>query len=74
MSNEKQQSTERTWLFRFYRYVSQGGDTALQENEARLKELTGRAEKLKREKEAVSNEIDKLKEDIAKQQVRLCAR
>ena len=53
--------------------MSQGGDTALQQNEARLKELTGRAEKLKREKEAVSNEIDKLKEDIAKQQVRLCA-
>ena len=56
-------------MFHLCRYVNQGGDTALQENEARLKELAGRADKLKREKEAVSSEIDKLKDDIAKQQV-----
>lgn len=49
--------------------MNQGGNTALQENEARLKELEGRTEKLKKEKEAVSNEIDKLKNDISKQQV-----
>ena len=51
------------------RYVSQGGDSALQENASRLKELEGRAQKTEEEKEAVSSEIDKLKEDIAKQQV-----
>ena len=51
------------------RYVSQGGDSALQENASRLKELEGRAQKTEEEKETVSSEIDKLKEDIAKQQV-----
>ena len=50
--------------------MSQGGDAALEENEARLREKAERAENLKREKDVVSNEIDKLKEDIAKQQVR----
>ena len=50
--------------------MTQGGDAALEENEARLRELVDRAEKLKREKNVISNEIDKLKEDIAKQQVR----
>lgn len=55
----------------FLRYVNQGGNTALQDNEARLKELKERAEKLKKDKEAVSNEIDKLKNDISKQQVSL---
>ena len=50
--------------------MSQGGDSALQENASRLKELEGRAQKAEKEKEAVSCEIDKLKEDIAKQQVR----
>ena len=57
--------------FLFLRYVNQGGSTALQENEGRLKELEERAEKLKKGKEAVSNEIDKLKNDISKQQVSL---
>lgn len=57
-------------FFLFLRYVSQGGDAALEENEARLREVAERAENLKREKDVVSNEIDKLKEDIAKQQVR----
>lgn len=52
------------------RYVSQGGDASLEENEARLREVAERAENLKREKDVVSNEIDKLKEDIAKQQIR----
>ncbi|XP_068694797.1 DNA repair protein RAD50-like isoform X2 [Montipora foliosa] len=52
------------------RYMNQGCDTALKENEARLRELAGRTEKLRSEKEAVSTEIDKLKEDIAKQQIR----
>ena len=57
----------------FLRYVSDGdgGTTALQENEARLREVEGRADKLKSEKEAVSSEIDKLKNDISKQQVSL---
>ena len=49
--------------------MNEGGSTALQDNEARLRELEGRADKLKWEKEAVSNEIDKLKNDISKQQV-----
>lgn len=57
--------------FFFLRYVSDGGTTALQENEARLREVEGRADKLKSEKEAVSSEIDKLKNDISKQQVSL---
>ena len=57
-------------FFLFLRYVSQGGDASLEENEARLREVAERAENLKREKDVVSNEIDKLKEDIAKQQVR----
>ncbi|CAH3151310.1 unnamed protein product [Porites evermanni] len=52
------------------RYVSLGGDSALHENASRLKELEGRAQKAGEEKEAVSSEIDKLKEDIAKQQIR----
>ncbi|XP_068694801.1 DNA repair protein RAD50.L-like isoform X2 [Montipora foliosa] len=52
------------------RYMNQGCDTALKENEARLRELASRTEKLRSEKEAVSTEIDKLKEDIAKQQIR----
>ena len=51
--------------------MSDGGTTALQENEARLREVEGRADKLKSEKEAVSSEIDKLKNDISKQQVSL---
>lgn len=51
--------------------MSDGGTTALQENEARLREVEGRADKLKLEKEAVSSEIDKLKNDISKQQVSL---
>ena len=50
--------------------MTQGGDAALEENEARLRELADQAEKLKREKDVISNEIDKLKDDIAKQQVR----
>ena len=50
--------------------MTQGGDAALEENEARLRELADRAERLKREKDVISNEIDKLKDDIAKQQVR----
>lgn len=50
--------------------MSQGGDASLEDNEARLREVAERAENLKREKDVVSNEIDKLKEDIAKQQVR----
>ena len=54
--------------------MNQGFDTALKENEARLRELAGRTEKLRSEKEAVSTEIDKLKEDIAKQQVRIFSR
>ena len=58
-------------FFFFKRYVSDGGTTALQENEARLREVEGRADKLKSEKEAVSSEIDKLKNDISKQQVSL---
>ena len=49
--------------------MNQGGNTALQDNEARLKELQERAEKLKVDKEVISNEIDKLKNDISKQQV-----
>ena len=49
--------------------MSLGGDSALHENASRLKELEGRAQKTEEEKEAVSSEIDKLKEDIAKQQV-----
>lgn len=63
-------SVQWVQMFHLCRYVSQGGDTALQENEARLKELEGRAEKLRREKETISNEIDKLKDDIAKHQIR----
>ena len=55
--------------FLFLRYVNQGGNTALQDNESRLNELKERAEKLKMNKEAVSNEIDKMKNDISKQQV-----
>jgi len=51
--------------------VNQGGNTALQDNESRLKELKERAEKLKMDKEAVSSKIDKLKNDISKQQVSL---
>jgi len=51
--------------------VNQGGNTALQDNESRLKELKERAEKLNMNKEAVSSEIDKLKNDISKQQVSL---
>lgn len=43
---------------------------ALQESEARLQEVEGIAEKLKSEKDAVSGEIDKLKNDISKQQIR----
>jgi len=58
-------------FFLFLRYVDQGGNTALQDNEDRITELKGRAEKLKMDKEAVSNEIDKLKNDISKQQVSL---
>ena len=50
--------------------MTQGGDAALEENEARLRQLADRAEKLKREKDVVSNKIDKLKEHIAEQQVR----
>lgn len=58
--------------FRFFlRYVDQGGNTALQDNEDRITELKERTEKLKLDKEAVSNEIDKLKNDISKQQVSL---
>ena len=49
--------------------MSLGGDSALHENASRLKELEGRAQKTEEEKEAVSSEIDKLKDDIAKQQV-----
>ena len=56
-------------IFLCSRYVSQGGDSALHKNASRLKELEGRAQKTEEEKEAVSSEIDKLKEDIAKQQV-----
>ena len=51
--------------------MNQGGNTALQDNESRLKELKERTEKLKMDKEAVSSEIDKLKNDISKQQVSL---
>ena len=51
--------------------MNQGGNTALQDNESRLKELKERAEKLKMDKEAVSSKIDKLKNDISKQQVSL---
>ena len=51
--------------------MNEGGNTALQDNEDRLKELKERAEKLKMDEEAVSNEIDKLKNDISKQQVSL---
>lgn len=58
-------------FFLFLRYVDQGGNTALQDNEDRITELKGRAQKLKMDKEAVSNEIDKLKNDISKQQVSL---
>ena len=47
-----------------------GGDAALEDNTARLRELTDRADQLKREKDVISNKIDKLKEDIANQQVR----
>ena len=57
------------FFFLCSRYVSLGGDSALHENASRLKELEGRAQKTEEEKEAVSSEIDKLKEDIAKQQV-----
>ena len=51
--------------------MNEGGNTALQDNEDRLKELKERAEKLKMDEEAISNEIDKLKNDISKQQVSL---
>ena len=47
-----------------------GGDAALEDNKARLRELADRTDKLKREKDVISNKIDKLKEDIANQQVR----
>ena len=46
-----------------------GGDAALEDNKARLRELADRTDKLKREKDVISNKIDKLKEDIANQQV-----
>jgi len=52
------------------RYVTLGGDAALEDNKARLRELADRTDKLKREKDVISNKIDKLKEDIANQQVR----
>ena len=47
-----------------------GGDATLDDNNARLRELADRADQLKREKDVISNKIDKLKEDIANQQVR----
>lgn len=46
-----------------------GGDAALEDNKAGLRELADRTDKLKREKDVISNKIDKLKEDIANQQV-----
>ena len=46
-----------------------GGDAALEDNKAGLRDLADRTDKLKREKDVISNKIDKLKEDIANQQV-----
>ena len=46
-----------------------GGDAALEDNKAGLRELADRTDKLKREKDVISYKIDKLKEDIANQQV-----
>ncbi|XP_015757884.1 PREDICTED: DNA repair protein RAD50-like isoform X2 [Acropora digitifera] len=51
------------------RYVTLGGDAALEDNKARLRELADRTDKLKREKDVISNKIDKLKKDIANQQI-----
>ena len=49
--------------------MNQRGNTALQNIESHLNELKEQVEKLKMHQDAISSEIDKMKNDISKQQV-----
>ena len=51
--------------------MNQRGNTALQNIESHLNELKEQVEKLKMHQDAISSEIDKMKNDISKQQVSL---
>ena len=51
--------------------MNQRGNTALQNIESHLKELKEQVGKLKMHQDTISSEIDKMKNDISKQQVSL---
>ncbi|XP_048587511.1 DNA repair protein RAD50 isoform X2 [Nematostella vectensis] len=52
------------------RYISQGGNEALRDNERKIQELEAKAESVNSDRETLSSRIDKLKNDISKQEVR----
>jgi hypothetical protein len=54
----------------FHRYISQGGEAALQDNEERLKNIENRERQMYREKQTLNENIDSLKDDIFRQEVR----
>ena len=52
-----------------YRYIAQGGETALEENEKDLKQFERKLEQLDAKKKSVQSQVDGLKNDTSKQQV-----
>ena len=51
------------------RYISQGGEAALQDNEERLRAVEDRERQINRKKHGITEIIDSYKEDISKQEV-----
>ena len=64
-------SANQLFVCACFRYINDGGETALEENENSLEQLERKSKQLEAEKEAVQSQVDSLKNDISKQQV-LC--
>ena len=55
----------------FYRYIDEGKDESLRDGKDKMLEIERRASRLEGEREEVTTNVDKIRKDLAAQQVRL---